>query len=842
AVIARQAFFKDGKFWGLVAMVLDMPPVISETGLDDRNNNLLFALRDGAGTVFFGDETLFENDPVTYIVDLPEGSWEMAAVPVAGWNVGKTNSYLFFQVGSLIVTLLLTALAYLVANRQVRLNTAVQQKTGELSQTLQKLQESELLYRSIVQDLPSLICSFLPGGIITFVNDAYCQYFEKKCEELIGQSFALLIHENDRVHAMSNIASLTVDAPNDTLEHRAVLPGGEIRWQRWTNRGFFDENGQIVFYQSFGQDITDQKNSELALQESEARYRNIFQTTAVSIWEEDFTEVKSAIDAVKAEGVVDFAAYLDTHPEFVTNAVELVKVLDVNEATLKMYKAQNKEEFIHALDRLFLPETLTAFKEELIAIAEGKPHFETETGIQTLAGNRFEILLKMHIPTTKEEFNHVLVSMMDITKLKKAEAAHKMTKVALEESEERYRLLVEMSPDGIVLHRDDKVIYANDTMARLVGAEHPDELIGRPIESFVHPDHWEETLERAKRMKAGEQGLYPAEDVYVRLDGTAVPVEVTVVSLTYQGETAVQVIVRDISQRKITTAELAQYHEQLERLVTDRTRELEKRVTDFEQLNNGMLNLLMDLQLASEQVSRTAKQLEETNEELESFAYSVSHDLRAPLRHISGFVTMLQKREGERLDEKSTHYLQVINGAALRMGQLIDDLLTFSRTSRKDLFTQPVDVNNLVAEAQRELSADIENRTIIWQKETLPMITADPSLLRQVWTNLIENAVKYTSHCEEARIEIGAFPPDENNETTFFVRDNGVGFDAKYIDKLFGVFQRLHRDDEFEGTGIGLAIVRRIIHRHNGRTWAEGELDKGATFYFTIPNETNLTR
>ena len=318
----------------------------------------------------------------------------------------------------------------------------------------------------------------------------------------------------------------------------------------------------------------------------------------------------------------------------------------------------------------------------------------------------------------------------------------------------------------------------------------------------------------------------------MRLDGTAVSVEVTAVPLVYQGETAVQVIVRDISQRKQAEKELEQYRIHLEALVNERTTELEKRVSGVEQLNNGMLNLLMDLQLASEHVSRTALQLEETNAELESFAYSVSHDLRAPLRHISGFVSMLQNREGERLDEKSTHYLQVINGAALRMGQLIDDLLTFSRTSRKDLFTRPVDVNKLVADVQRELVADIKNRKIIWQIATLPTVTADPSLFRQVWINLIDNALKYTSLCPEAHIEIGTFPHDENNEITFYVRDNGVGFNAKYIDKLFGVFQRLHRDDEFEGTGIGLATVRRIIHRHNGRTWAEGEIDNGATLEF----------
>ena len=347
-------------------------------------------------------------------------------------------------------------------------------------------------------------------------------------------------------------------------------------------------------------------------------------------------------------------------------------------------------------------------------------------------------------------------------------------------------------------------------------------------------------MKRGERMMAGDQGLYPAEDMYVRLDGTIVPVEVTAAALMYQGETAVQAIFRDISHRKQIENELQLYREQLEALVVERTAELQQRVAEVEQLNNGMLNLLTDLQLANDHISRTAQQLEETNAELESFAYSVSHDLRAPLRHISGFVTMLQKRESGQLDEKSTHYLQVITKATVKMGQLIDDLLTFSRTGRQDLFTKPVDVNKLVAEARQVLKTDIEGRDIIWEVATLPTVTADPALLRQVWANLLENAIKYTSLRTQARIEIGAFSSEENDEVVFFIRDNGVGFDERYVGKLFGVFQRLHRDDEYEGTGIGLATVRRIIHKHNGRTWAEAEVDKGATFYFTIPEDRGL--
>jgi light-regulated signal transduction histidine kinase (bacteriophytochrome) len=273
----------------------------------------------------------------------------------------------------------------------------------------------------------------------------------------------------------------------------------------------------------------------------------------------------------------------------------------------------------------------------------------------------------------------------------------------------------------------------------------------------------------------------------------------------------------------------------LESSVEKRTAELQQRVAEVEQLNYGMFNLLADLQAANERVTRTAQKLEEINVELESFAYSISHDLRAPLRHINGFITMLEKRESGRLDEKSVHYVQVIRDSATRMGQLIDDLLTFSRTGRQDLFTKIVDMGKIVAGVRQEIGGDLQDREIIWEIEPLPSVVADTALLRQVWVNLLENAVKYTATRSQATIKIGTLPSNTEGEITFFIRDNGVGFDSRYIDKLFGVFQRLHREDDFEGTGIGLAIVRRIISRHNGRVWAEGELDKGAVFYFTLP-------
>jgi signal transduction histidine kinase len=246
---------------------------------------------------------------------------------------------------------------------------------------------------------------------------------------------------------------------------------------------------------------------------------------------------------------------------------------------------------------------------------------------------------------------------------------------------------------------------------------------------------------------------------------------------------------------------------------------------------------LVDL---NQDLARRSGELEAANRELEAFSYSVSHDLRAPLRHMAGFTDMLREDYADKLDNEGRRFLKVIADGASRMGQLIDDLLGFSRMGRVEMHQTRFASAELVKEVREQLEPDLRERAIEWSVGALPEVRGDRALLKQVWVNLLSNAVKYTRGRAPARIAVSA--RRENGEHVFCVRDNGAGFEMEYAAKLFGVFQRLHRQDEFEGTGVGLANVRRIVTRHGGRTWAEAKKGEGALFCFSLPDTMETTQ
>lgn len=351
------------------------------------------------------------------------------------------------------------------------------------------------------------------------------------------------------------------------------------------------------------------------------------------------------------------------------------------------------------------------------------------------------------------------------------------------------RRLVESNVFGVLTTDAQwRIVEANQAFLDLVGYSRSD--LPMPSEILTPPE-WVSRTDRAKQDLTGKGVSTPWEKEYIHKSGRRVPVLLGAAALPEGGAVA---LVHDLSAQKQAEAEI---------------------------------------QSLNERVAAHAQQLEVANKELEAFSYSVSHDLRAPLRHIMGFVDLLMRQNLEQLDPTAQNRLNRIRESAQRMGQLIDDLLLFSRMGRTELQQAEVDLNKLISAVRTELEPEMKDRRIEWRVQELPVVKGDAAMLRLVFTNLISNAIKYTGTRTEAVIDVGS--KEAPDHSVVYVKDNGVGFDMAYENKLFGVFQRLHSNEEFPGTGIGLANVRRIIHRHGGRTWAEARVDSGATFYISLP-------
>ncbi|HLX12135.1 MAG TPA: PAS domain S-box protein [Bacteroidota bacterium] len=565
----------------------------------------------------------------------------------------------------------------------------------------------------------------------------------------------------------------------------------------------FDENRVIKYIVAEGRDITLRVQAERAARENEERLATAQQVARLGNW----------------ECAINPASMIWSDEMFRIHGVE-------------------KESFVPTLQALIgfiRPDDATLFSEHFTRMVEYGTPCEFDYRIERSDGQ--VRVLRTHCEVLKNSGAgsgaRIFATAQDITE-------QNLIETRLRESEERFRLLVEDVRDYAIIMLDPEgyVRSWNTGAERIVGYR-SDEIIGRHFSRFYTASDIEAGRPRVALLKASLDGKYESEGWRVRKDGTQYWADVTLTPVHDQRgiPRGFSKIVRDLTESKLAEESLRRAHQDLEVRIKERTSELLK-------TNDLLRTEIVERSRAEEEVRMLNEQLElrveerthqlsEVVSELESFTYTVSHDLRAPLRAIAGFSGAILEDFSPRLNDDGKRYLNIIKQNVATMGKLIDDLLAFSRLSRREPIPEKIDMNTVAGSVVEELRNAEPTRQVTVSIEDLPPARGDAALVRQVYVNLISNAFKFTRKNPDPRIEIGAAM--EDHTTVYSIRDNGVGFNMEYKSKLFGVFQRLHSAEEFEGTGVGLAIVQRIIHRHGGTIRAESIEGEGATFYFTLP-------
>ncbi|WP_306641481.1 ATP-binding protein [Sanyastnella coralliicola] len=583
----------------------------------------------------------------------------------------------------------------------------------------------------------------------------------------------------------------------------------------------------------------ERKKYQEQIEQSEKNHRAIFQSVGIAIGEYDYTELNEFLEQKKSSGV-DVESILGGSLDEVLALRKKMKVLNLNQEALHLYGCNTLEEFIDRHESFYTNESIGYFKRAIRGIWEGEQEIEYELPHRTSGGAMIHTLKRWRFLGESGGVYKLLISTEDVTRIKQneekifkqsvvMESIAKASTLLLEENDFRENVDKAMELAGTALNADAMIAYVydmtdpEDVQYKVTGRWRLDDTVNMGVTD-------------------GAIGDYDAHGLIRSLEN-GIPIEL-------YSSAANETLKKTLEERGIEQLVLAPIivGEKLwGSLVIGNKKE---RPTD-EHVFNGMMTLagnigsahsmrdarskleLMNEELEQRVDDRTFK-MRQAIKELESFSYSVSHDLRAPLRAISGFSGALKDDYQEKLDETAQHYLNVICKGAGEMSQLIDDLLDFSRIGRKPVSFGEVDMQALVADVIKELSAQVPERNIVFKAESLLPCKGDANMIRQVLVNFIWNAVKFTAREEQAIIEVTSEAQDDM--VAYQVKDNGVGFNMNYASKLFGVFQRLHPHEDFEGTGVGLAIVQRVVTRHGGRIEPYGEEGVGATFRFTLPS------
>jgi PAS domain S-box-containing protein len=624
-----------------------------------------------------------------------------------------------------------------------------------------KLAESNSIrLAAIVESSGDAIISKTLDGIITTWNRGAEKLFGYSAQESIGKSMLMLFPPERIAEEAEILARIRQGESVDHFDTVRLTKNGKRIDVSVTLSPIRNNQGQIIGASKIARDISERKQVEVALRETQARLSSTLAAGSIGTWTWDIVNDRLAADKVTA-GLFSIE----------TDAAA---------------KGLPAEAYLQAV----MKEDQPGVAAGLARAIKSCGHYDIEYRVRQKSGELCWLQARGRVDCdgagNAVNFHGAV---MDITERKRTEG--------------RIRRLVDSNVQGVMFwNAQGEITGANDAFLRIVGYTREDLAAGRVGWAAMTPPEYA-SLDRHSLEELAATGVCtPFEKEYIRKDGSRVPILLGAATFEDSPDEGVCFLI-DITERKAAEEKIRQLNIELEERVEKRTAELEA-----------------------------------ANKELEAFSYSVSHDLRAPLRAVNGFAGIVLEEFSSQLPEAGRDYLMRIRNGGERMGVLIDDLLEFSRLSRQLINRRSINTVKVVQNVLDELKPQLAGRQVEIKVGELPASHGDPALLKQVWVNLISNAVKYTRGREPAIVEIGC--TREKGDDIFFVRDNGAGFDMQYADKLFGVFQRLHRADEFEGTGVGLAIVQRIIHRHGGRVWAQAEVNRGATFYFTLGGETKL--
>ncbi|HEX8040592.1 MAG TPA: PAS domain S-box protein [Chryseosolibacter sp.] len=650
----------------------------------------------------------------------------------------------------------------------------------EVIDHIARLKEREVQVQTIFTSAPDAVIAIDRNGSVVRWNPAAARIFGWGQEETIGQPLhRFIVPERFRERHVNGIRHFLDTAEGKFVNRTVELPalckdGREIDIEMTISTA--QVSGEHLFI-SFLRDITRRKKAE-----EEVRSLN-------ATLEQRVLERTEQLNLSEAK----YRSLFENNPmPLWVLDMETLMFIDVNESALGHY-GYSREEFLAMSSVDLRPEEERQRYLNLTRKPDGTEnmgvwkHRKKDGSIIYAEVSAHEILF--------EGRKARLILSSDVTEKTRALKE-------LQISEARFRRIFDSKMTGFLFwDASGRITEANDLFLEMVGYSRDDLREGRMHLNGMTPPEYLEADARALEQIRLHGVCDPFEKEYIRKDGTRIPVMIGAANIDDSPSVSGVTCVMDISQRKKMEEEILGLNRSLEARIAQRT-------------------------LA----------LEEVNKELESFSYSVSHDLRAPLRAIHGYSEMLQEDFGDKLDGEGERLLKNIKFNAKRMGQLVDDLLAFSRMGKRALTETETDLARIVDDVLKGLRPEEKNRARITVRP-LGTARADGNLLRQAFQNLISNALKYSSKHERPEVEIGMEEVD--GVTAYFVRDNGAGFDMAYYNKLFGVFQRLHGEDEFEGTGVGLAIVQRIIHRHGGKIWAEGKVGEGAVFYFTLGDTAN---